>query len=820
MIKKTTLIIIGLFLANATYSQNTYNEEFLVLDKNTKTPIEDVLIAIYKKDSLVNRGSTDGNGSWSSKLILGKVYQIKFSHIAYEARTVTYRISGSKNMTLSMVPTFETQEDIIISGTRIRKTDPGTTVTITKKDIKKQNSGKDMPYVLEQTPSVVTFSDAGAGVGYTGMRIRGVDATRINVTLNGIPYNDAEAHGVFWVDMPDLASSVNSIQIQRGVGTSTNGSASFGASVNLKTDHINKSRFGSAEFGLGSFGTRRMNVQLGSGVNKKGWGIQGRASLIQSDGFVDRASSDLYSAFVTAAHYGKKSLFKVNAILGKEITYQSWAGTPMPKYEGDDAELQRYIGQLWIVGDELNNLLDSDPATYNSYTYENQVDNYTQNHFQAFYSYLLKPNITLQGGVNYTRGLGYYEEAKNSQVFSNYGLANPIVGSDTFSSGKLIRRRWLDNHFYGGIFSINYDAKRINVNLGGGQHFYNGGHYGNVIWQEFSERTNIVHQYYNNDASKNLSNLYAKTVYNLSKKVRLYGDLQLRRIMYSSVGLDNGGVDTKLDVDYTFFNPKAGIGYAHSKKLNMYASYGRSNREPVRSDLINSSNISMPKPEQLDDYELGLRYTNKGIEFSLNGYFMDYKDQLVLTGKINDVGASTRENVSKSYRKGIETMLGYKFNSKISLFGNLNVSQNEISEYTEYIYSWTSSDFVSNSFKNTTIAFSPKVVTNLGLDYELSKYLSARVSGKYISEQFLDNTGDLSRALDAYSLLDASLHFHKKVKNSMPLFLDLFLYNLGNTRYAANGYTFSTLAASEVATFNYVFPQAGFHFMLKAGFRF
>ena len=420
MFKRFTLFILFLGLTAHAFSQAS-TVTVRILDADSKRGIEKAHVVISNNSKVVAQGLTNPSGFWELPLQATETYQIIVRHVAYRTaeRTFTPKSQANTVVTFKLIPTSETKEEVIVSGVRVKNNEPGTFTNLTKKEIQGQNAGKDMPYVLEQSPSVVTYSDAGAGVGYTGMRIRGVDATRINVTLNGIPYNDAEAHGVFWVDMPDLASSVNSVQIQRGVGTSTNGSSAFGASVNVKTDHINEKRFGSAEIGLGSFGTRRVTAQLGSGIGLSGWGAQARVSLIQSDGFVDRASSDLLAGFFTIAHYGKKSLFKVNALLGKEITYQSWYGTPQPKFEGDTTELNRYISQLWIGGEDLTNLLESDRSTYNYYTYADQVDNYMQNHFQSFYSYAFNSKTKGNVGLNYTRGLGYFEQFKAGDDYSD-----------------------------------------------------------------------------------------------------------------------------------------------------------------------------------------------------------------------------------------------------------------------------------------------------------------------------------------------------------------------------------------------------------------
>jgi len=820
MLKKFNLIIGLTFMAFNTFAQ-TGKQSIRVLNQSTSEPIEEAVVMLFENDKLVQEGLTNEAGIWEFSAGIGQEFTVKISHVSYLPKERKVAIEDESAVhTFKLSPTTEKKEEVVIQGIRLKRSDPGTFVNIQKKEIQAQNAGKDMPYILEQTPSVVTYSDAGAGVGYTGMRIRGVDATRINVTLNGIPYNDAEAHGVFWVDMPDLAASVNSIQIQRGVGTSTNGSAAFGASVNLKTDHINQDRFGVAEIGLGSFGTRRLSAQLGSGLTKSGWGAQGRVSLIQSEGFVDRASSDLYSSFITIAHYGEKSLFKINAILGKEITYQSWWGTPQPKFEGDTVELNRYVQELWIGGEDLENLKNSDNETYNYYTYPEQVDNYTQNHFQAFYSYNLSQKSLIHFGANYTRGLGYYEEFKAGDKFNHYGIQSLVVGADTFTEGNVIRRRWLDNHFFGGIFSYNYKSKRLDLTAGGGQHIYLGGHYGEVISMEHASASMPVFRYYENNARKSMSNLYTKAVFALSTKTKAYADAQVRNIVYSSEGLDNGGTDTELDVSYFFFNPKFGIAHSFSSKTNFYATYGMSNREPVRSDLINSSNVSRPEPEQVQDLELGVRHKNSKLDFTLNAYFMHFNNQLVLTGKINDVGASTRENVKNSHRAGIESAVTYKVNKKISLFSNITFSENKIELYTEYVNPWDTSQAIVNEYKNSDIAFSPSMIASIGQEYTLTKNILIRLSLKHVGNQYLDNTSSADRMLDAYTLIDGSIHYSGKYKKKLPYYANLYLYNISSTSYAANGYTYSGVLAGQRSSFNYVYPQAGFNFMLKMGFRF
>lgn len=793
-----------------------------VQDGSTKDPVENAKVTLTLNGLTVAQGFTSASGIWDTEVTPNVDYQLKVDHISFNTveRKVTAKAAGNTVITIRMGETHETTEEVIVRGVRVQDDEPGTFTNLSKRKIQQQNAGKDMPYVLEQTPSVVTYSDAGAGVGYTGMRIRGLDATRINVTLNGIPYNDAEAHGVFWVDMPDLASSVNSIQVQRGVGTSTNGSSAFGASVNVKTDHINRTRFGSAVLGLGSFGTRRISAQLGTGITKSGWGAQARVSMIQSDGFVDRARSNLYSGFGTIAHYGKKSLFKVNVLLGKEITYQSWYGTPQPKFEGDTAELNRYISQLWISGDDLTNLMESDGSTYNYYQYDDQVDNYTQNHFQTFFAYSFKPRLKGNIGLNYTRGLGYFEEFRAGDSYSFYNLINPIVSGDTQTNGNIIRRRWLNNHFFGTIFSLDYRGERLDWVVGGGQHFYLGGHYGEVISAQHYPAGSPTHRYYDNDSRKSMSNIYAKATYDATSKVKLYGDAQIRRIGYTAEGRDNDGATIDLDVDFLFFNPKAGISFNPKPNVNMYFTYGRSNREPVRTDLVNSTSLSRPEPEQVNDFELGIRNGTGRLTGSINAYWMDFKNQLVLTGKVNDVGANTRENVAESFRRGVEISAQFNATRKTDLFANVTLSQNQIKSYTEYVYGWDASETMINTYSNTDIAFSPGTIANAGANFRLTKNLSAMINAKHVGSQFLDNTSSPDRQLDAYTLLDGSLSFNSKLKGKMPINIDLFLYNLTNTSYAANGYTFSGVLSDQRESFNYVYPQAGFHFMLRFGFRF
>jgi len=566
-------------------------------------------------------------------------------------------------LALSFVALAQEQDSLLIKKqlnevqvNALRATDitPVSFTNISNEELEQQNLGQDLPYLLSFTPSVVSTSDSGAGVGYTGFRVRGSDHTRINVTINGIPLNDSESHGVFWVNMPDFASSIENIQIQRGVGTSTNGAGAFGASVNLVTNKLRAKPYASTSNSLGSYGTLKNNVEFGTGLINNRFTVDGRLSRIESDGYIDRASSDLKSLYLSGGYYGDNQSLRLTVFSGKEVTFQAWNGVPL-------------------------NYLDNDSLrTFNIYDYDNEVDNYGQTHYHLNYTKVLKENETFNLGVHYTKGAGYFEQFRRNDDLQDYGLNNVVIGNDSVTTTNLIRRRWLDNDFYGTVFSYQNNSDKLDYTIGGAWNTYKGAHFGEIIWAQYASNSNIRDRYYDNDATKIDYNIYAKGLYKYNKQLTLFGDIQKRWIEYNFVGLDQNAVELDDQAKFDFLNPKFGFYYDIDKKSDLYASFAVANREPNRSDFVDSSPESRPTNETLYDTEVGYKHQSKNYSFSANAYYMIYENQLVLTGQINDVGAYTRTNIDYSERMGIELEGIFNINNKLSWAANATFSENKI----------------------------------------------------------------------------------------------------------------------------------------------
>ena len=696
-------------------------------------------------------------------------------------------------------------EEVNINALRASENTPMTFTNISKNKIEEQNLGQDIPYLLSNTTSIVTSSDAGAGIGYTGFRLRGTDQTRINVTINGIPLNDPESQGVWWVNMPDFASSIENIQIQRGVGTSTNGAASFGASINLKTNVLRTKAYAKTNNSFGSFKTLKNNIEFGTGLLNNKFSFDGRLSRISSDGYIDRATSDLKSFYISGGYYGNNNVLKAIVFSGKEKTYQAWNGVP------------------------LNFLDDTDLRTYNSYTYENEIDNYGQTHYQLHFNKQLNSKTNYNIALHYTKGAGYYEQFKFDESLSDYGLSNIIIGSDTIKETDLIRRKWLDNDFYGTIFSLKTTINKVNLTLGGGWNKYYGRHFGEIIWAEFASNSEIREKYYNNDASKKDFNTYAKFDYKIDENFNLFIDLQNRQVYYSFMGYDENIYNIKQSEKFNFFNPKIGLFYKLNKNKSAYASFAIANKEPNRNDFVESSINSRPKHETLYDTEIGYNLNHDNFNISLNSYYMIYKDQLVLTGEINDVGAYTRTNIDYSERKGIEIEINYKLNEKLTLSGNATISKNKISNFTEYVDNWDTWGQEKIEYEDTDISFSPNSIWSSLINYKITENLNIQFISKYVGEQFIDNTSSDDRKLDSYLTHNKRIIYDLNSKIFETFRITLQLNNILNKKYANNAwvYRFMTNSFDPTQTDPYVnknkegrydmagyFPQAGRNFLI------
>ncbi|MGB6036390.1 MAG: TonB-dependent receptor, partial [Cryomorphaceae bacterium] len=654
---------------------------------------------------------TDQDGNYSFSSLKRDQVTIRSTYLGYEKFSSPVLLaSGENNFPIAMKPLPYVTDEVVVTATRLAPKAPATFQNIEKKELEKLNFGQDLPFLLNWTPSLVATSDAGAGVGYTGMRIRGSDQTRINVTVNGIPINDSESQGVFWVNMPDLSSSLSSIQIQRGLGSSTNGSGAFGASVNLETNNAEPEAGGAIDNSYGSFNTRKHTVEFNSGILKNGFAIEGRLSNIQSDGFIDRASSDLRSYYLAGGYYGKKTMVKAITFSGAERTYQSWYGTPQSRIENDEEGMLQHAANEGYNEEQTQNLLNSG-RTYNFYLYDNQVDDYQQDHYQLHLVHEFADNLKLSLAGHYTYGRGFFEQYRNDDEFSDYGLDSPIIGLDTINETDLIRRRWLENDFYGATYSLDYSKGGHKFTLGGGLHFYRGDHFGEIVWAEYSQDIDHLQQYYFNVGNKDDYSVYGKWEY-ATGKWNFMADLQYRRVDYETFGVDNDQVAIDVSRNFNFFNPKVGARYDLNSRNAFYVYLGRGNREPVRNDFIDALEGTEPEAETLNNLELGYTYQIESFQLNLNGYAMIYENQLVLTGELNDVGSSIRRNVDDSYRLGIEADATVQVAKNLWLNANLTLSRNRIGRFDEVVYDYTNGfDVLVNEFEDTDISFSPEIIS-------------------------------------------------------------------------------------------------------------
>jgi iron complex outermembrane receptor protein len=809
-------LVISTLLSISVFAQKTLTGQ--ITDQEDGKPLPGATI----RAGDIRGTITDASGKFVLRNISDNIKVLEISYIGYQTvKLGTDDFKTEKPLEISLQKSNFQADEVIVNATRVTDKTGMAYTNVSAETLKKQNLGQDLPVLLNFTPSLVSTSDAGGGVGYTGIRIRGTDATRINVTVNGIPYNDAESQGVFWVNMPDLASSVNSIQIQRGVGTSTNGAGAFGATVNINTNAFRKEAYAELNNAYGSFNTFKNTVKIGSGLVKDKFTFDARLSRVSSDGYVDRASAKLHSYYLSGAYFGGKSFVRVNVFSGKETTYQSWNGVPEAKLRGDREGILSYIGRNGLDEKDAKNLVDADNRTYNSYTYKNEVDNYRQDHFQVVTSHTLNKNLTLNVNGFLVRGLGFYEQYRKNDSFSKYNLPDIMAGSDTLKTTDLVRRRWLDNYFYGSTFSLDYNNfKKLTANVGGGYNEYNGKHYGEIIWARNAGNTENGHQYYYNKGIKKDFNIYGKLYYQFTEKLNAFGDIQFRRVSHGIAGNDNDLISFDFDQSYSFVNPKAGITYQIAPQSSVYASYSVANKEPNRDDFTASTTRLFPKNERLNNVEAGFRM-QKGIwGIAANYYLMHYKDQLVLTGQINDVGNPIRVNVPKSYRTGIELEGAIAFNARLKWNANATFSQNKIADFTAFIVNYDTGDYDMINHGRSDISFSPNVIAGSQFTYMPQKNLEFALLTKYVGKQYLDNTANESRRLDAYLTNDIRLTWTIKPGWAKEITVNFLLNNVLNERYESNGYTYGYISEEVRTQENFYFPQAGRNFLVGLNLHF
>ena len=710
-------------------------------------------------------------------------------------KTIVYEISGTKKfkfLNLFLIPFLlfsfyavaqETAidsskqnqlDEVLVSAIRVTSKTPVSFSNLNKKEINLRNLGQDIPILMNYLPSVVTTSDAGNGVGYTGIRVRGSDATRVNITINGIPYNDAESSGTFWVNMPDFASSVESMQLQRGVGTSTNGAGAFGASLNLLTDSFSKKSTGEISNSFGSFNTRKHTVKFSSGLMNEHFEIAGRLSNIDSQGYIDRASSDLKSYFLQGTFIGKNTLIKALVFGGKEITYQSWNGI-----DGETMTNNRTFNSAGMYTDEFGN------KRY----YDNEVDNYQQDHFQMHWNERISDYWSSTFAIHYTKGKGFFENYKEDASFSDYNITPIIIKGSAINSTDLVRQKWLDNDFFGATYSVNYKKNQLDLIAGGGWNKYEGLHFGKVIWARYASTSELGDTYYKNSATKIDNNLFVKANYQVTKKLGLYGDLQLRIVNYEADGVQANLVN---DV-FTFFNPKAGLNYSFNDENSLYFSYGKANREPNRIDYEGGN----ARSESLDDFEAGWRHVSDKLKINTNIYYMAYKDQLILTGNLDEVGNPVRSNSEKSYRLGLEVDATISLSQQIIMRPNITVSQNKNVNLRVN----------GNIIGNKDIAYSPSVIAGNIVIYKPVNSLQISWLTKFVSEQFLNNIEFPASKLHDYFVNDFNIVYEIKPKSIFKSIVFTGLVNnILNRKYVSNGYMYDETP--------YYYPQAGINFLV------
>jgi iron complex outermembrane recepter protein len=743
----------------------------------------------------------DTEGKFSFGNLKDAFYVVNIKAPGFEEKADTVAMNGNQDYSPVLVQSAKQLDEVAVNATRVDNSSGMAFSNVSAETIKKQNLGQDAPYMLNQLPNVVVNSDAGNGVGYTGLRIRGSDATRINVTINGVPVNDAESQGTFWVDMPDLVSSVNNIQVQRGVGASSNGAGAFGATINFQTNTLNEKPYANLISTAGSFDTYRNTLAAGTGLLNNKFTLDARASRITSRGYIDRASSDLDSYYMAAGYYGKKSVVKFIGFSGKERTYQAWYYIPEDSIKKGNRTYNP-AGEYY----------DQDGKVH---YYKNETDNYKQDNYQLHFIHQFNSRLNFNMTGHYTKGKGYYEQYKQGASLADYNLSSVITPKgDTITHSDLIRRLWLDNDFAGGVFNFNYvPSQKLSFVLGGGYNTYFGKHFGRVMWARYASDSEIDQQYYLDAANKNDMNVYLKTNFKPVSDMNIFIDLQTRNVNYRFFGFNDSLQQQMQDVSYSFFNPKMGLSYNVNKNINVFASAAMANKEPNRDDFVQSSPKSRPKSEQLLDIEAGLKYVAKKFNFAANLYNMQYKNQLVLNGEVNNVGAYNRVNVASSFRRGMELEANAALGKYFNIGGNVALSQNKITRFVEYVDNYDDNTQNRKEYNNADISFSPNQVASIIFTAKLVKNLEVSFIDKYVGRQFLDNTGNVKRSINPYNVLDARVNYTIKTKVIPEIGLMLSVYNILNEQYTTNGYTFSYYSGGQLSTYNYLAPAAPLNFL-------
>ncbi|MCB7481672.1 TonB-dependent receptor [Christiangramia sediminis] len=792
---KNVLFFVGLLAL----SIQTYAQEFEISGTVTENGIPLNEASVYVKSS--GKGTlTDEQGNYSLNLEKG-TYTLVFVFGNQKSRRVVLNSDQVLNLDLSGAE--ESLDEVFLSAVRVTEKSPITYSNLSNEEIEDRNLGQDIPVLMNYMPNVVTTSDAGAGVGYTGIRVRGSDATRVNVTINGIPYNDAESQGTFWVNLGDFASSVENLQLQRGVGTSTNGAGAFGASLNILTDSYKEEAQGEIANSIGSYNTFKHTVKFSTGLINDHWSFAGRASKIRSDGYIDRASSDLKSYFLQGTFVDDNTLIKALTFGGSERTYQAWYGIDKETLEND-----RTFNPAGIYTDENGN----------TKFYDNQTDNYKQDHYQLLWNQDYNSNWSSNIALHYTYGRGYYEEYNEDADLVEFGLPSFVSEGEEVNTSDIVGTKWLDNHFYGTVFSLNYQNTNWDVTFGGGWNKYEGDHFGEVVYTRFARNNDPYEPYYFNQADKTDFNMYAKANFAITEKLSGYADLQLRTVNYETEGLLDDQSRFDNEDNFNFFNPKAGLTYEINPFNQLYLSYARANREPSRNDYENGD----PEPEELNDFELGWRHNTRSFQVNTNLYYMGYQNQLVLTGGIDDVGAFIRQNSGNSYRLGLEVDATVRLSDKFTIRPNIALSRNK------------NIDFVSTfngglvEYGDTDISYSPAIVAGNIINYEPVDGLELRLLSKYVGEQYMSNIEAENSKLDSYFVNDINVQYSwDQPWVFREIVLTALVNNILNEKNVSNGYYYTFDIPNEdvpsgVQTLDGAgyYPQATTNFLLGLTLKF
>ncbi len=787
--KQLSMLGIFLLLTTTAWAQRTVTGK--VLDRETGEAVFHAIVHSGYKSVRVNN-----MGGFSLQTTNDQ--EVTVSAVGYADQIIP---STEDEITVQLVPNENFLKSVEVAALRATDDDPVARTDYNEADIELNDVARDIPYILENTPSVVTTSDAGAGIGYTGLRIRGSDQTRINVTINGVPVNDQESQGVFWVNTPDLASSLSSMQIQRGVGTSTNGAGAFGASINMQTKSFTQDAYADLHVGGGSFNTQRYTLTFGTGLIGDHWTLDGRASRITSDGWIDRASSDLRSYYLALGYQAKNTTVKAVVFGGRERTYQAWYGTDSATYESDPT-----FNLAGMYTDENGNVQ----------FYDDQVDNYGQDYYQLHINHNLDNDWSLGLSGFYTRGAGYYEEYREDQNHVDYGLTPVIIDTTVIATTDLARRLWLDNHFYGVVANATGRVGDVNLIIGGGWNRYDGDHFGNVIWARWINNANPNHEFYFNNSVKTNVNAYVKADYDLTEKLSIYADMQVRSVNYEGGGTEEENVVFDFSDDLFFFNPKAGLVYT-LESSRLYASYAVANREPNRVDYFNAAitGDDMPEAERLQDIELGYEGRSNDFAWSVNSYFMYYTNQLALTGELNSVGAAIRENIGESYRVGIEISSTWRPIPQLTISENVTFSDNRNLNYFEEV---VGIGLVDRG--NTPISYSPALIANVIATAHLPYNLDLSVTPRYVSKQYLSNTGLEGLVLPEYFVTDLRLSGEWALGSIKRLRVYVSALNVFSASYAPNGYSYSYEWNGQQFYGMGFYPQAPINYMFGTEFSF